>query len=214
MARFLVTEADGVLVVERNRKMDALTFACFALAAALTLGLLWLPTRHGAPAWLRLDLTACLMPVFTIFGWAMADSCRRRTFVFDRAQGQVSFNGWPVQAMAELQSVYLERVSYRDSQANILFLRTKNRVQIEITREGLPGGTLPEMRRMAERIADYAGVDLVTPDGFMPGWRSAIISSDRLKRQGKRPCQRLKRLKADGPSSRRRNLRARHWGAR
>ena len=209
MARFLVSESGGKLIVERNRKMDALVSACFALAVALTLGLLWLPTRHGAPTWLRIDLTACLLPVSAAFGWAIADACRRRTFVFNRAQGQVSFNGWPVQAMAELQSVCLERVSYRDSQANILSLRTKNRVKIEIVREGLPGGTLPEMRRMAERIADYARIDLVTPDGFVSGWRYAVFSSDRLKRQGKRLCQRRQRLEVEHPSSRRRKLRAR-----
>ena len=164
-------------------------FAGLGLAMAGLLGfcLIPLPNRHMPPIWTRIDLALCLLPVVGVLYWPMTYFFRPCAFVFDRVRGQVFFNGCPILAMAELQSVCLERTGWRDSTATILSLRTKNRGKIEIARDALWEATVPEMRRMAEQIAGFAGINLVTPDGFVPGRRNRGMSLSGLKRWAKKP---------------------------
>ena len=111
------------------------------------------------------------------FAWRLGLNLRRWEWVVDRATEQVFLNGHPVEALGELESVCLDRNYYERTETTVLYLRTRSRVLVEIARDGLFGVGVREMWEAADALAGYAGLNLVTRDGFRPGRPAPVEAS-------------------------------------
>lgn len=145
--------------------------SCIGFSAAVT-GLLGLLLGHLLHYYyLSLEgrfILSSLALLFCVFLGRLIFVLGRQVFVFDKALGQVAVNGRPVHPLAELQCVCLERSYYDGTTSRSLSLHLKNKVQMQIMADGLFGTDIAEMQGLAETIAEFAGLDLVTPKGFVP----------------------------------------------
>ncbi len=168
--KYSIYVTDQQLVISRNRRLDIFALVGISTAAVLLIGFIFfrIPGHYNAPIDYRLSLVLVLLLCFA-FLWRIISVLREPLLTFDRVLGQVFFNDRPVYAMAELQSICLDQSYYNHTASLVLYLCTKSQGKMEITRDGLYGPGEPEMRGMAEAIARFAAINLVTPNGFIPG---------------------------------------------
>lgn len=170
MRRLCVDITDQRLTLRRDRRKDFLcVFGVFGATFLFALWVLGPPSRWSVLTGDRLPHLALGLTLCVGYVWRLSRNLRRQDWVLDRTLGQVTLNGRLVEAQGELESVCLDRGYYDHSKSLVLYLRTKSRVLLEIARDGAFGVGEPEMREVADALADYAGLNLVTPGGFRPG---------------------------------------------
>ena len=170
MRRLTLQIMDRQLTLRRDRRKDFLCLLGIGGATLLyALCVLRVPGGGAVSAGSRLPLLAFGLLLCAAFGWRLSLNLRRQEWVVDRASGRVLLNERPVMALGELESVCLDRGRYDSTGVLVLYLRTRGRVQWEIARDDGFGVGTSEMREIADALAAYAGLNLVTPDGFRPG---------------------------------------------
>ena len=170
MRRLTLQITDRQLILRRDRRKDFLcVFGVFGATFLFALWVLGPPSRWSVLTGDRLPRLALGLTLCVGYVWRLSRNLRRQDWVLDRTSGQVTLNGRLVEALREMESVCLDRGYYDHTKSFVLYLRTKSRVLLEIARDGAFGvGTL-EMWEVADALAYYAGLNLVTPDGFRPG---------------------------------------------
>ena len=141
MRKFVIRKTSQELVLSRDRTKDVLSLfgLLTAIAACLCLCFLRVEGHAALPESKRIPL---LMLCFVFGGaylWGLSLGLRRQVLVVDRARGQVFLNERPLLPISELQSVLVERDSYGSNTQFILYLTTKNKVKMELARDGVFG---------------------------------------------------------------------------
>lgn len=200
MQKFSIHLTERQLTLKRDNTKEI--WSCIGVSGA-TAGLISfflfpLPGHIHVPLGERLALFPALV-VCTGFLGRLYFVLRRQELVFDRVLGQVVVNGQPVHPLAELQSVCLERSFYSEGSSVKLYLRMKSRVKMEIVSDGVFGVSEREMRSLAETLAEFAHVNLITPDEFIPATSQRPTSPTMPKKWGRKGFRKpLSRNAGDG----------------
>ena len=161
------------LILSRARAGYLLALVPVAAACALVLFLCFLRVPGAgmahAKALYQIHMTAfTLMPLCLLCLAFGLTRLRSEAWDFDLARGQILLNGRLVCPAQEVQSVHLDR-SFYNSDCQVLYLRTRARLNIRIAGEGVFGVSAQELRGKGLLVAAHLGVALVLKDAYVPG---------------------------------------------
>ncbi len=187
MRKFSIHLTERQLTLKRNKTKEIVS--CIGVCTA-TLGLIGfflfpIPGLYHVPLGERFALLPLLVLCAAVLG-RLYFVLQRQELIFDRVLGQIAVNGQPIYPLTELQSICLERSFYNEGRSVKLYLKMKSQVKVEIVSDGMFGVSEQEMRSLAEVLARFADVNLITPDEFIPASSQLRVSPEIQKKWGRK----------------------------